>query len=124
MAYQAILFPNPKLVHGLKKEIIQPSTIVTNGSVEYRILKMQNPRRRWVWQGRAMSNVDKEAIISFANSVDMALDSFRFYDPFDKVEYHCRFDQASISFKAELMDSSDNITYVTLDDIALIQVFE
>lgn len=124
MAYQAILFPNPGLIHGLKKEIIQATTIVTNGNTEYRISKMANPRRRWTWQARAISNADKTAIVSFASTVDMALDSFRFYDPFDKIEYHVRFDQASLSFTAEAMDTSDNITYVTFDDINLIQVFE
>lgn len=123
MAFQNILFPNPKLIHGLKKEIIQGTKIISNGNTEYRLSK-NDPRRRWIWPSRAMSNTDKEAIVNFVKSVDMSLDSFRFYDPFEKTEIHVRFDMAAISFTAEVLDSTNSIVYVNISDIALIEVFE
>lgn len=123
MAFQNILFPNPKLLHGLKKEVIQQTKIISNGNTEFRLSK-NDPRRRWVWPSRAMSEADKNAIVNFMKSVDFSLDSFRFYDPFEKTEVHVRFDMASISFSAEAFDTNNNVTYVGLSDIILLEVFE
>ena len=123
MAFQNILFPNPKLVHGLTKEVIQPTKIISNGNTEYRLSK-SNVRHRWTWQGRAMSQGDYSAIVTFMESVNMSLDSFRFYCPIKKQEYHVRFDVGSISSTVEAMSYDNTVTYVSTSDISLIEVFE
>lgn len=123
MAYQNVLFPNPKLVHGLTKEIGTTTKVISNGNTEYRIQK-NNPRRRWTWQSRTISKADRDAIITFMNSVNFGLDSFRFYCPIDKVEYHVRFDSSANTSVVEAMDTSGNVTYTTIGDIVLVQVFE
>lgn len=124
MAYQNILFPNPKLIHGLQKEVLKQTKIVSNGNIEYRISKNANFRNRWTWPARAMSQTDINAIISFAESVDMAKDSFNFYCPIKKQNYKVRFEDASIQFVVEAMNTSNTVTYSTISDISLIEVFE
>lgn len=124
MAFQNILFPNPKLIHGLQKSVIQNVNVVTNGNTEYRILKNSQKRRKWVWPSRAMSQTDIDALITFLSGVNMMLDSFRFYDPFDKVEYHVRLDTNGLQWQAEILDGTNTVTYATISDISLIQVFE
>lgn len=124
MAFQNVLFPNPKLIHGLQKSVVQNVNVVTNGNTEYRILKNSQPRQRWVWSSRAMSQTDINTLVTFLKSVNMMLDSFRFYDPFDKTEYHVRLDASGLQMQAEVLDSTNTVVYSTLGDIVLIQVFE
>lgn len=124
MAYQNITFPNPKLVHGLHKEVVKLTKIVTNSNTEFRISKQSNFRNRWTWPARAMSQTDIEAIIAFAESVDMALDSFNFYCPIKKQTYKVRFEDAGLSMQVEAMNTSGTVTYSTIGDIKLIEVFE
>ena len=124
MAYQNITFPNPKLVHGLQKEVVKLTKIVTNGNTEFRISKQSNFRNRWTWPARAMSQTDIEAIIAFAESVDMALDSFNFYCPIKKATFKVRFEDAGLSMQVEAMNTSGTVTYSTIGDIKLIEVFE
>jgi hypothetical protein len=123
MAFQNVLFPNPKLVHGLTKEVGQSTKIISNGNTEYRLSK-SNPRRRWTWQSRGMSKADRDAIVTFMKNTKFSLDSFRFYCPLEKIEYHVRFDQSSFSSVVEVMDTSSNVSYVTIGDIVLVEVFE
>lgn len=124
MAYQNILFPNPKLIHGLKKETIKQTKIVSNGNTEFRISKNANFRQRWVWPARAMSQADINAIIAFADTVDMAKDSFNFYCPVKKQNFKVRFEDASIQFTVEAINTSSTVIYSTISDITLIEVFE
>lgn len=124
MAYQNITFPNPKLVHGLQKEVVKLTKIVTNGNTEFRISKQSNFRNRWTWPSRAMSQTDIEAILAFADTVDMALDSFNFYCPIKKATYKVRFEEAALSMQVEAMNTSNTVTYSTIGDIKLIEVFE
>lgn len=124
MAYQNILFPNPKLIHGLKKEVAKQTKIISNGNIEYRLSKQNNFRQIWTWQGRAMSQADINTIVTFADTVDMAKDSFNFYCPFKKQNYKVRFADASLTFVAEALDRSSNIIYSYIGDITLIEVFE
>lgn len=124
MAYQNILFPNPKLIHGLKKEIAKQTKIISNGNIEFRLSKQENFRQIWTWQGRVMSQTDINAIVTFADTVDMAKDSFNFYCPFKKQNYKVRFIDASLTFTAEAMDTSSTIIYSSIGDISLIEVFE
>lgn len=124
MAYQNILFPNPKLIHGLQKEVLKQTKIVSNGNTEYRISKNANFRQRWTWPSRAMSQTDIDAIITFADTVDMAKDSFNFYCPIRKQTFKVRFEDAGIQFQVEAMNTSNTVIYSTISDISLIEVFE
>lgn len=124
MAYQNILFPNPKLIHGLQKEIVKQTKIITNGNTEYRISKMANFRQRWTWSSRVMLQSDINAILAFAETVDMAKDSFNFYCPIKKQTFKVRFEDASISFSVEGMDVNNNCIVGNLGDFTLIEVFE
>ena len=123
MAFQNVLFLNPKLIHGLKKTYAQQTKIISNGNTEYRISKNQK-RRIWTWQSRNISATDWIAIQTFMNSVNFSLDSFRFYCPLAKAEYHVRFDMASFSATAEAFDTTNSVVGVNISDITLIQVFE
>jgi hypothetical protein len=123
MAFQNVLFPNPKLIHGLKKEFAQQTKIISNGNAEYRISKNQM-RRIWTWPARNISATEWQALVTFMSSVNFSLDSFRFYCPLKKQEYHVRFDMASFSTTAEAFDTSNTVVGVNMGDIVLIQVFE
>ena len=124
MAYQNILFPNPKLIHGLQKEIVKQTKIITNGNTEYRLSKQANFRQSWTWPARGMLQTDINAIIAFAESVDMAKDSFNFYCPVKKQTFKVRFEDASIAFTVEGMDINNNVVVGTIGDITLTEVFE
>ena len=124
MAFQNITFPNPRLIHGLQKEILKQTKIVTNGNTEFRISKQENFRQRWTWVSRVMLQSDIDAIISFAESVDMALDSFNFYCPIRKQTFKVRFEDASIQFTVEALDANNSAIVGGLSDITLIEVFE
>ena len=124
MAYQNILFPNPKLIHGLQKEVVKQTKIITNGNKEFRINKQANFRQRWTWPARAMSQTDIDAIVTFADTVDMALDSFNFYCPIKKQTFKVRFEDASVSMTVEALSSNNSVIYSTIGDISLIEVFE
>lgn len=121
MAFQNVLFPTPKLIHGIVKETGQTTKIISNGNTEYRIQKSQ-PRKRWTIPGKTMSAADRNTIGTFMKNVNFALDSFRFVDPFTGVESHVRFDSSSIVTTAEALDSSGNIIYVSIGDIVLVEV--
>lgn len=123
MAFVNELFPNPKLVHGLTKEIGQSTKIISNGNTEYRINK-SSARRRWTWSARAMSKDDRNEIITFIKNRNFALDSFRFYCPIEKIEYHVRFDNSALSSTVEAMDENGDVIYVSISDIVLVEVFE
>ena len=121
MAFQNILFPTPKLIHGITRESGNMTKIISNGNTEYRLNKSQI-RRRWTIPGKSMSKSDRDAIGAFIVSVNFCLDSFRFVDPLTKSEYHVRFDSSSFGSTIEAMDSSGNVTYVTTSDIVLVEV--
>ena len=121
MTYVNELFPNPKLVHGLTKEIGASTKIISNGNTEYRIQK-STPRRRWTWSSRAMSKADRDAIIAFARNRKFALESFNFYCPIEKQTYKVRFDSSSLTSTVEAMDTNGNVIYLSVGDIVLVEV--
>lgn len=121
MAFQNILFPTPKLIHGITRESGMTTKIISNGNKEYRLSKTMI-RRRWTIPGKSMSTADRKTIADFFLSVNFALDSFRFYDPITKTEYHVRLDSSVFSSTIEAMDTSGNVTYVTIGDIVLVEV--
>lgn len=124
MAFEDILFPNPKLIHGLKRRFDWPCQIVSNGSSEYRITKQDSPRKIWIWQARSLSSIELREIYDFLIARKMATNSFRFLCPFDKIEYHVRLYQTNIEETAEYLDINNNIVYENMSDISLIEVFE
>ena len=108
----------------MQKEIVKQTKIVSNGNTEYRISKNANFRQRWTWPARAMSQTDINTILAFADTVDMAKDSFNFYCPIKKQTFKVRFEDAGIQFQVEAMNTSNTVTYSTISDISLIEVFE
>lgn len=82
MAFVNQLFPNPKLIHGLRKSYESPVLIVGNNQVEYRIRKLANYRTSWTWPARMILSSDREALTSFYSEVAaFSLNSFKFKDP-------------------------------------------
>lgn len=81
MAFQNIVFPNLKLIHGLKKSALLPVSIVTNGSSEFRIARMRFDKFTWTYPGRVIMAADKLALYNFYKTVHGATDSFKFADP-------------------------------------------
>jgi hypothetical protein len=82
MAFVNALFPNPRLLHDLRKTVALPTTIVGNSSVEYRIRKLANYRSAWVWPSRSLLVADSEAIQQFyTETAQFSLNSFKFQDP-------------------------------------------
>src|SRR5574343_331459 len=82
MAFVNQLFPNLKLISGLKKSYASPTTIVGNGLVEYRIRKTANYITTWNWPSRLLLTADREAITTFYTEVaNFSLNSFKFKDP-------------------------------------------
>ena len=83
MAFVNQLFPNPKLVHGLVRQIEAPTFIVSNGSVEYRLQKQSNYRTTWTWAAHGMKSTDMQDISLFISDVAFfGLNSFKFKDPY------------------------------------------
>jgi len=84
MAFVNELFPNLKLIHGLQKSVVLPTSIVGNSSKEYRIRKLTNYRSQWVWPSRSMLAEDREALLQFYSEVaSFSLNSFKFKCPVD-----------------------------------------
>ena len=82
MAFVNVLFPNPKLIHGLQRSSNQPTTIVTNGAAEFRLNKLSNYRITWKWPSRLIKAEDRKAIaIFFSDTAQGGLYSFKFLDP-------------------------------------------
>jgi hypothetical protein len=84
MAFVNTLFPttNLRLIHGLRKTISAPTTIVGNGNSEYRIKKLKNFISSWVYPARILSSVDRKAIALFFTDVaQFGLNSFKYQDP-------------------------------------------
>ena len=81
MAFQNVVFPNLKLIHGLKKSVSLPVSVVSNGAKEYRISRMQFDKFRWTYPGRLITETDKRSLYQFFKQVNGSLDSFKFQDP-------------------------------------------
>ena len=84
MAFQNIVFPELKLVHGMSKVKADSSTSVFgNGYREYRVKRGNVNPIRWSFPGRALVKSDAQTLIDFYNTVDGISDSFKFKDPDD-----------------------------------------
>jgi hypothetical protein len=81
MAFSDTVFPDPKLIHGIRKSISDPVSVVGNGTFEYRIKKTQFERYSWNLPTQNMLESTKETIRSFLAQRSHGLDSFKFIDP-------------------------------------------
>lgn len=81
MAFEFIEFPYFPMKHGIRKEIIDPVNIVSNGAYEYRIKRQSWERYKWTLPVQTMTNEQKEDIKSFLLQRSHSLNSFRFVDP-------------------------------------------
>lgn len=81
MAFSGLTFPNLKLIHGLKKSVILPTVIVSNGNSEFRINRMAFDKYSWSYQARSLINSDKLSLYAFYKSVSGSLNSFKYQDP-------------------------------------------
>lgn len=81
MAFQNVIMPKIKLVHGVTKQIVDPVMVVGNGNRETR--RKQNRYERFVWQypSRAILDDSKQELYQFFRSTNSSLDSFLFQDP-------------------------------------------
>lgn len=82
MAFVNQLFPNPRQVSDVQMTWSLPTTIVGTGQSEYRIQKIQQFKKAWVWPSRAMSTIDRRNIQNFMTDVaKFSMNSFLFLDP-------------------------------------------
>jgi len=81
MAFINEQFPSVKLVHGVKKSIIDPVAVVTNGNQEFRIKKNRFPRFNWEIPSANVTEETKLEMNAFLAAKDHSLDSFKFSDP-------------------------------------------
>lgn len=82
MAYQAVVFPELKLKHGITKEAVDPVSITGNGAREIRRRLNRFDRYVWTIPGRSLLEADKDAVYKFLRGVSMGKDSFLYRDPF------------------------------------------
>jgi len=103
MAFQNVIMPQIKLMHGVTKQVIDPVLIVGNGNRETR--RKQNRYERFIWSYPARSILDtsKQELHEFFRGVNMALDSFLFQDP-DFPEF----------YNTELVHKTGSIWYLEL----------
>lgn len=82
MAFVNQIFPNPRLIHDVQISTGRPTTIVGNSVREFRLTKLRNYRKSWVWPSRAMLTVDRKIIEAFIQDVAVySQNSFKFRAP-------------------------------------------
>ena len=81
MAFDNVVFPNYPMIHGIKKSIVDPVSVVANGSREYRVKRQRWERYIWTIPTQTMTQQQKEEIKSFLVQRSHSLNSFKFVDP-------------------------------------------
>lgn len=81
MAFQNIIMPKLKLIHGVQKSVVDPVSVIGNGTRETR--RKQNRYERFVWRfpSRSVLQESKQELHQFFRGVSASLDSFLFQDP-------------------------------------------
>lgn len=81
MAFQHIIMPKLKLIHGVQKSVVNPVSVIGNGTRETR--RKQNRYERFVWTfpSRSILQESKQELHEFFRGVSASLDSFLFQDP-------------------------------------------
>lgn len=83
MAFQNIVFPELKLIHGMSRTRSDRTVVFGNGYNEFRIRRGNIDPLDWSFPGRNMLAADAKTLIDFYNTVNGTLDSFKFKDPSD-----------------------------------------
>ena len=81
MAVDNVIFPNPKLIHSMKKSSAIPVNIVSNGNTEYRIRTNAFERFSWEWPSSTMTDSQIRTLYQFWVQRGGGLNSFKFQDP-------------------------------------------
>jgi len=81
MAIDNVLFPNPKLIHGLTKSSQLPVRVISNGNTEYRIRTNAFERFVWEFPTSTMTETQLTEMIKFWGQRDGGLNAFKFQDP-------------------------------------------
>lgn len=81
MAFEDVVFPDYPMKHGISKLIIDPVSVITNGTLEYRIKKQAWQKFKWTVPVQTMTNEQKEDIRSFLLQRSSSLNSFKYVDP-------------------------------------------
>lgn len=81
MAFNNVVFPALKLIHGFSKTISNPVGIVQNGTSEYRLKKSAYSRFSWTYPSRTLVDADKLTLLKFYSDCGGSLTSFKFQDP-------------------------------------------
>lgn len=81
MAFQNVIMPKLKLVHGASKQVIDPVTIIGNGTRETRRKQNRYERFAWKFPSRSILQETKVELYEFFRGTNMSLDSFLMQDP-------------------------------------------
>lgn len=81
MSFDNVIFPDYPMKHGIEKTIIDPVTIASNGTFEYRSKRQVSERFMWSIPTQSMTNEQKETIREFLLQRSHSLNSFLFVDP-------------------------------------------
>lgn len=81
MAFDNVTFPSPPL-GGLdvRREVIDPVSVSTNGSYEYRVRRQRWERFIWTIPTQTMTNTQKEEMRTFLSARSHGLNSFKYDD--------------------------------------------
>lgn len=82
MGFQAVTFPDLKMLHNIQRSESAPVKVVGNFTKQYRIKKHRWPRYDWTIPSHSLKVEDANILRDFLISVDYTLDSFRFVDPY------------------------------------------
>jgi len=82
MTYVNQTLPTPPTIHDIRRTVIDPVQVLTNGTYEYRIRRQRFEKFSWEIPTQTMSNEDKETFRAFFNRVTQnGLNAFNFVDP-------------------------------------------
>ena len=81
MSFDNTTFPYYPMLQGVKKDIIDPVSVVSNGTYEYRVKRSRYERYAWTVPTQTMKEAQKEAMRTFLAQRNHGLDSFKYTDP-------------------------------------------
>lgn len=81
MAFTPQLMPQPKMVHGVNKQIVDPVFVTGNGVRETRRKQNRYARNVWTYPSNSILEESKWELYKFFTSIDSGLTSFLFIDP-------------------------------------------
>ena len=81
MAFQNVVMPQIKLIHGVQKTVIDPVTIIGNGARETRRKQNRYERFSWNYPSRSILAESKQELHEFFAGMGSSLDSFLMIDP-------------------------------------------